>query len=72
MPVTHGPIFVGILLVICGLVMVALSGRAKFALLCAVIFWLGIVIAAVGAVLLVTPPLEWLNRTLCDAMGVRR
>ena len=71
MPVTHGPIFVGILLVICGLVMVALSHHARFPLLCAVIFWLGVVIAAVGAVLLVTPPLVWLNKTLCDAMGIR-
>ena len=65
------PILLGIVLVISGLVMVMLSHYAKFPLLCAVIFWLGIVIALVGAVLLVTPPLVWLNKTLCDAMGVR-
>lgn len=65
------PILLGIILVIGGLVMVMLSTHARFPLLCEVIFWLGIVIALVGAVLLLTPPLVWLNRQLCEAMGVR-
>jgi hypothetical protein len=64
------PLLLGILLVLGGLAMVVMSNYAKFPLLVIVIFWLGIVIALVGAVLLLTPPLVWLNLQLRSAMNV--
>lgn len=56
-------------LIVGGLVILALSGGAKYPLLVAVLFWVGIVMVVIGLILLVTPVLVWLNNQIRAAIG---
>ena len=58
-----------ILLIVSGLVIVYLSGNAKYPLLIQVVFWIGIFLVFCGALFLLTPALVWLSGQLKTILG---
>lgn len=59
-------------LLIGGLVVCALSPHAGNPLLTRVFWWLGILCAVCGALMLLAPIIEWLSAQVQSALGVRR
>ncbi len=56
-------------LIIGGLIIICLSGQAKYPVLVGILFWVGIVMVVIGLVLLLTPVLVWLNAQLRAMIG---
>lgn len=57
-------------LLLAGLVMAWLSGALRPPLLAAIAYWVGVVLVAVGLVLLLTPVLIYVNGVLRGMLGV--
>jgi hypothetical protein len=57
-------------LLLAGLLVCYLSGSLKPPLLATVAYWLGIVLAAAGCVLVLQPILNWIAAQLRTALGV--
>jgi hypothetical protein len=56
-------------LIIGGLIILFLSGSAKFPLLVGILFWVGIVMVVFGLILLLTPVLVWFNNQIRSMLG---
>ncbi len=51
-------------LILAGLLILFLSGNAKYPLLVTVLHWVGIILVVVGLILLITPVLVWIEAQL--------
>lgn len=65
-------IYIGVALglLVCGLVVCALAGNLKYELAVRVAWWVGLVLAVCGALLIVTPILAWITAQLRAMLGV--
>ncbi len=57
-------------LIVAGLVICWLSSQAHYPLLARIFFWVGLVLAVVGVVLLLAPALNWLSVQLRAMLAV--
>ena len=64
------PLLLGVLLLIGGLAIIWLSSTAKYPLLVTVFFWIGLVLAVFGAILVIAQPLIWAYAQIRSMLGV--
>lgn len=57
-------VWMGISLIIPGLIITKLSGNVYYPFLISVVYWTGVILVIVGLVILLTPVLVWLNYQL--------
>lgn len=63
------PLLLAVALILAGLAIAWLSSAIKQAVLAAVIYWVGVVIALLGLVLVLAPILIWLRAQLQSMLG---
>jgi hypothetical protein len=63
------PIVLAIILLLGGLGVVCLSGYAKPPIMVTICFWIGIILALCGAVMILAPAVVWLDHQLRSILG---
>lgn len=63
------PLLLAVLLLIGGLAIMYLSASAKHPGLVAVVWWIGLLVAVLGAILVLAPILSWVRAQLVTALG---
>ncbi len=61
---------IAILMILAGLAMVCFADKARYPILCILVFWSGIALIIIGLILLLTPVLVWIYNQLRSAFAV--